>query len=102
MRVTNEARPAPLDPRATLGSVATRDIAAGELVTPLDVHRPAAVVLGSQLFLKVSRGAIEARVSVLALDSGAVGDRVRVKTLDSGKELTAFVTGRDQCEIVLD
>ena len=57
---------------------------------------------GSQLFLKVSCGAIEARVSVLALDSGAVGDRVRVKTLDSGKELTAFVTGRDQCEIVLD
>ena len=102
VKVTKDSRPAPLDPRATLGSVATRDLAPGELVTSLDVHRPAAVVLGSQLFLRVKRGAIEARVSVLALDSGAVGDRVRVKTIDSGKELTAFVTGRDQCEIALD
>jgi flagella basal body P-ring formation protein FlgA len=102
VKVAKDSRPAPLDPSATLGSIAKRDLAPGELVTSLDVHRPAAVTLGSQLFLRVASGAIEARVSVLALDSGAVGDRVRVKTLDSGKELTAFVTGRDQCEIVLD
>jgi flagella basal body P-ring formation protein FlgA len=102
VKAAGDSRPAPLDPRAVLGSVAKRDLAPGEPVTSLDVHRPAAVTLGSQLYLRVQRGAIEARVSVLALDSGAVGDRVRVKTFDSGKELTAFVTGRDQCEIVLD
>ncbi len=101
MKVVQETRPEPLDPIQVRGAVAKRDLAPGELVTSLDVHRPAAVTLGSQLFLRVKKGSIEASVSVVALETGAVGDRVRVKAIDSGKELSAFVTGRDQCEIVL-
>ena len=101
VRITSEAKPEALQPQQLLGSVAKRDIAQGELVTALDVHRPAAVTLGSTLFLRVKKGPIAARVSVVALDTGSVGQRIRVKTVDSNQELLATVTGRDQCEIVL-
>lgn len=101
VRVGAEARPEPLDPATVLGSVARRDLAPGEPVTALDVHRPAAVTLGSTLFLRVKKGPIEARVSVLALETGSVGQRIRVKTIDSGQELLATIAGRDRCEIVL-
>jgi flagella basal body P-ring formation protein FlgA len=101
VRVTSDARPAPLVPAQVLGSVAKRDLARGEAVTALDVHRPAAVTLGSTLFLRVKKGAIEARVPALALETGLVGDRIRVRTTESGQELSATVTGRDQCELVI-
>jgi len=92
---------AKLDPLQLAGSVAKRDLAAGESITEHDVHRPSAVTLGSALFLRVRKGAIEARVSALALETGSVGDRIRVKTLAAGTELVATVVGRDLCEITL-
>ena len=66
-----------------------------------DVHRPAAVTLGTTLFLRVKKGSIEARVSALALETGSVGERIRVKTVDAGQELVATIVGRDLCEISL-
>jgi flagella basal body P-ring formation protein FlgA len=90
-----------LDPRQVAGSIAKRDLAQGEGVTALDVHRPSAVVLGATMFLRVKKGSIEARVSALALETGAVGDRIRVKTIEAGQELVATVIGRDLCEISL-
>ncbi len=101
VRVTSEARPQVLQPQELLGSVARHDLSQGEAVTALDVHRPAAVTLGSTVFLRVKRGAIEARVSAVALETGAVGERIRVKTLESGQELVATIAGRELCEIVL-
>jgi flagella basal body P-ring formation protein FlgA len=90
-----------LDPAQLSGTIAKRDLAPGQAVTALDVHRPAAVTLGSNLFLRVRKGSIEARVSAVALETGAVGDRVRVRTLQAGQEMQATVVGRDLCEIVL-
>lgn len=92
---------AALDPSQVLGAIATRDLAVGEGVTAHDVHRPAAITLGSTLFLRVKKGSIEARVSALALETGSVGQRIRVKTVDAGQELVATVVGRDLCEISL-
>lgn len=90
-----------LDPRQVIGAVATRDLATGERVTALDVHRPAAVVLGATLFLRVKKGPIEARVSAVALETGSVGDRIRVRTTEAGQELVATIIGRDLCELSL-
>jgi flagella basal body P-ring formation protein FlgA len=90
-----------LDPAQVIGAVATRDLAVGERVTALDVHRPAAVTSGSTLFLRVKKGPIEARVSATALETGSVGDRIRVRTTEAGQELVATVVGRDLCELKL-
>jgi flagella basal body P-ring formation protein FlgA len=101
IEVGREAELETLDPRAVAGSVARRDLAAGERVTLHDVHRPAAVTLGAALFLRVKKGPIEARVPALALETGSVGDRIRVKTIEAGAELVATVVGRDLCEVSL-
>jgi flagella basal body P-ring formation protein FlgA len=90
-----------LDPTQVSGAIARRDLAPGDRITEHDVHRPAAVTLGAMLFLRVKKGAIEARVSALALETGAVGERIRVKTIEAGQELLATVIGRDLCEISL-
>lgn len=83
------------------GSVAKRDLAAGSLVTGLDVDRPAIVALGTSLSLQVKKGGIAARVGVIALESGALGDRIRVRREDSKQELHAVIKSRDQVEIDL-
>jgi flagella basal body P-ring formation protein FlgA len=101
IKMARDARAELLAPQQVAGTVAKRDLAAGELVTALDVHRPAAVTLGTTLFLRVRKGPIEARVSALALETGSVGDRIRVRTVEAGQELLATVVGRDLCEIVL-
>lgn len=101
IKVNRKADMQPLDPSELIGAVATRDLAPGERVTVHDVHRPAAVTLGSSLFLRVKKGAIEARVSALALETGSVGQRIRVRTVDAGHELVATIVGRDLCEISL-
>lgn len=101
VQVGRESEIQALDPSQVAGSVARRDLASGERVTEHDVHRPAAVVLGATLFLRVKKGPIEARVSALALETGSVGDRIRIKTVEAGQELVATVIGRDLCEISL-
>jgi flagella basal body P-ring formation protein FlgA len=101
VRVGEGSSPAALEPRQVVGAVAKRDLAPGERVTTLDVHRPAAIALGSTLFLRVRKGPIEARVSAVALETGSVGDRIRVRAFDSGQELVVTVVGRDLCELTL-
>jgi len=101
VQIGRASEPEALDPRQVFGAVAKRDLALGERVTVQDVHRPAAVTLGATLFLRVKKGAIEARVSALALETGSVGERIRVKTVEAGQELVATIVGRDLCEISL-
>lgn len=101
VQIGRVSEPEALDPRQILGAVAKRDLALGERVTVQDVHRPAAVTLGATLFLRVKKGAIEARVAALALETGSLGERIRVKTVEAGQELVATIVGRDLCEISL-
>ena len=101
VQIGRASEPDALDPRQVIGAVAKRDLAPGERVTAFDVNRPAAVTLGATLFLRVKKGAIEARVSALALETGSVGERIRVKTVEAGQELVATIVGRDLCEISL-
>ena len=101
VRLGSDTRLEPLGPVQLAGAVAKHDLAPGEPVTQMDVHRPPAVTLGATLFLRVRKGSIEARVAALALETGAVGDRIRVRTNDSAQELLATVVGRDLCEIQL-
>jgi flagella basal body P-ring formation protein FlgA len=85
-----------------VGSVALRDLPAGALVRRSDVQRPTVVALGDSVFLRVKKGAIEARVSAVALQAGAIGDRIRVQTGDSAQELVATIESRETCRIDLD
>lgn len=101
VRVGRDSGLEALTPTQVVGSVARHDLAPGAPVTGLDVHRPPAVTLGTSLFLRVRKGAIEARISALALETGAVGDRIRVRAAGSGQELQALVVSRDLCEILL-
>lgn len=97
----------PLDPTRIVGSVAARDLAAGEALTALDVHRATVVQATESVFLCVRKGAIQAKVPAVALEPGAVGDRIRVRALllggpkDAAQELTARVVHRDLVEIDL-
>jgi flagella basal body P-ring formation protein FlgA len=84
-----------------VGSIAARNLKQGALVSAVDVHRPVVVQLGEGLFLTVRKGAIRAKVPVMALESGAIGDRIRVRTMDSSKELHATVLNHDMAFIDL-
>lgn len=101
VRLTAGAKAKPLPLERILGAVAARDLAPGEVVTGIDVHRPALVALGDSIFLCVKKGGIEARVPAIAKSAGAAGDRIRVQTIDTRQELTAVVRTRDLAEIVL-
>jgi flagella basal body P-ring formation protein FlgA len=101
VRVGRENGLQALTPAEVLGSVARHDLSPGAAVTGLDVHRPPAVTLGATLFLRVRKGAIEARVSAVALETGTVGERIRVRSSVSGQEMQATVVARDLCEVVL-
>jgi flagella basal body P-ring formation protein FlgA len=90
-----------VDPAQAVGAVAKHDLAAGRPVATTDLARPLAVTKGTTLYLRVKKGAIEARVAAVALDSGTVGDKVQVQAVESRQILSATVTGRDACEIKL-
>jgi len=92
---------AQLDAGLLQGSVALRDLAPGATVTALDVQRPTVVVAGQTVFLRVRKGAIEARVSAVAMQSGSIGDRIRVVTSEGSQELVAAIHSRDTCLIDL-
>jgi len=90
-----------VEPGQAVGAVAKHDLAAGTTVSSFDLHRPAAVTKGTTLYLRVKKGAIEARLAAVALDTGSVGQKVQVQAVESRQILTATVTGRDACEIKL-
>jgi len=101
IKVGTEVGMEALEPVQIMGAVAKRDLAPGTSVSAHDVNRPAAVVSGSTLFLRIRKGSIEARVAAVAGDTGSVGERIRVTTVEGHKELMATVVGRDLCEISL-
>lgn len=91
----------PLTRDRLLGATATRDLAVGEIVTDLDVHRPPAVSVGDSVFLQVVKGAISARVPAIARQSGAIGDRIKVMRTDRSLEMSAVIVSRDVVQIDL-
>jgi flagella basal body P-ring formation protein FlgA len=101
VRVTGAGREKPLSELELDGAVAAHDLPGGTVVRAIDVHRPTVVTAQASLFLRVRKGAIEARVPATALESGAIGDRIRVRTVDSGQELGAVVRSRDLVEVDL-
>jgi flagella basal body P-ring formation protein FlgA len=84
-----------------VGAQASRNLAAGALVTALDVHRPTVITVGDAIFLDVRKGGIRARTAATARESGAIGDRIRVHSQQRGNEVSAVVVGRDLVEIDL-
>ena len=91
----------PLPAASVGGSIATRDLVAGSIVTGRDVHHPTVITAGSAIFVRVRKGSIEARTAGLALASGAVGERVRVRTLNGGQELLATVVSAELVSVEL-
>lgn len=84
-----------------VGAQASRNLAAGTLVSALDVHRPTVITVGDAIFLDVRKGGIRARTAATARESGAIGDRIRVHSQQRGNEVSAVVVGRDLVEIDL-
>jgi flagella basal body P-ring formation protein FlgA len=104
----NEGDQQPLDVARLVGSVAARNLAPGETLAAIDVHRTYVVQAADGVFLRVRKGAIEARVPAVALEAGAVGDRIHVRTLRLGssdpkdaQDLSATVLAHDLVEIDL-
>lgn len=101
VRLGGESELPRVEPGQAIGAVAKHDLAAGTTVSSFDLHRPAAVTAGTTLYLRVKKGAIEARVAAVARDTGSIGDKIQVQAIESGQLLTATITGRDACEIKL-
>ena len=101
VRLGHEAELPRVEPGQAVGAVARRDLEAGATVSSSDLARPLAVTKGTTLYLRVRKGAIEARVAAVALDSGVVGEKIQVQAVESRQVLFATVTGRDACEIKL-
>jgi flagella basal body P-ring formation protein FlgA len=101
VRIGHESELPRVEPGQAIGAVAKRDLEAGTAVTTSDLTRPLAVTKGTTLYLRVKKGAIEARVAAVALDSGVVGEKIQVQAVESRQVLFATVTGRDACEIKL-
>jgi len=101
VRVGDAAELPRVEPGQAIGAVAKHDLAAGNAVSSFDLSRPLAVTKGTTLYLRVRKGAIEARVAAVALDSGSVGQKIQVQAVESRQVLHATVTGRDACEIRL-
>ena len=101
VRVPAARRAMPLERTMVIGAVARHDLSAGDVVTPLDLHRPTVVSIGEPLLMRVKKGAISAQITVQALQSGSVGDRIRVRASGTGRELLATIRSRDYCELRL-
>jgi len=104
----NQGDEQPLDVARLVGSVAARNLAPGQTLAAIDVHRTYVVQAADGVFLRVRKGAIEARVPAVALEAGDVGDRIHVRALRLGssdpkdaQDLTATVLAHDIVEIDL-
>jgi flagella basal body P-ring formation protein FlgA len=93
--------PNALSPEALMGTVAVHSMEAGSSVGQSDYRRPLAVQSGANLMLSVKKGAIEARVPVVALGSGSIGGRIRVRIVSSEQEMTAKLISSDLAVIDL-
>lgn len=90
----------PIPAGLLVGSIASRDLAVGAVVTESDVRRPTLVQPGDRLFFVIKKGPVSARIPVTARDEGALGDRIRVTT-ESERELMGVITARNLVELDL-
>lgn len=86
---------------ALLSTRASRALTKGAVLQRNDVVQLELIRSGDAATLEVKKGAVAARVSVVAKEGGHLGDRIRVVTTDTNKELTAVVIGRGQLRIEL-
>ncbi|MDF1800987.1 MAG: flagellar basal body P-ring formation chaperone FlgA [Planctomycetota bacterium] len=97
-----DGRSAILSPASMVGAVAMRTLVEGSLVYSKDVERPMVLNEGDLCILIVAKGAIRAKVQVVALGTAGIGDIVRVRTMDTNKELAARVLSDELVEVNLD
>tara|TARA_R110002072_G_scaffold136119_3_gene278003 strand:- start:10125 stop:11057 length:933 start_codon:yes stop_codon:yes gene_type:complete len=101
VEVTTRPAASALKPEDMAHMQATRDLAAGHVVTESDVQRMHVLQRGDLVTLVVKKGRIEARSVATALEAGRIGDRVRVQVKSSGREVWATLVAKDLVEIVL-
>jgi len=101
MTASNSGAKLGLKRASLLSTRASRALTKGEVLKRNDVVRLELIRSGDAATLEVKKGAIAARVSVVAKEGGHLGDRIRVVTTDTNKELTAVVIGRGQLRIEL-
>ncbi len=103
MRVkrTTQARGKPIDTTQLIAAIATRDLAAGTVVTDRDVQRTVVIKRGDMLTLEVIKGNITARAIAVARQDGRAGDRIRVSMNEGGRELVAIVVSKDCVQVRL-
>ncbi len=87
------------DPAEAIGTVAKRNLQAGEILTQRDVQAPTLVKPGDVVSL-LSRGRFFS-VSTLgrSRDEGKLGEQVQVENLDSRQVVTGVVTGEKEVEV---
>jgi flagella basal body P-ring formation protein FlgA len=100
-RIKLAAAPAdePIALELAAGALASRDLAAGSLMTARDVERPRVLAPGDAVHLEIVSGSIVASTIVVAQQDGRVGDRIRVVQPETGKELVALVRSAELVEI---
>jgi len=84
---------------ALIATRASRALKQGAVLKRSDLVRLELVISGESAVLEVKKGAIQARVSVIASQGGHLGDQIRVVTTDTKRELTATIVGRGQVRI---
>jgi flagella basal body P-ring formation protein FlgA len=85
-----------------IGSVATRDLPAGEPILAAQTSRPTLISRGDALALEIRRGVVAARVGVVAEQPGKQGERIRVAQPGTQRTWLATVVARDLVVIDLE
>lgn len=101
-RVQGNESPAKLNKSALRGSIARRDLRAGEAVRLADIEREVVMRRGDMVHVEVRRGAITARAAAVAQEDARIGDRVRILMSSSRQELVGIATSRERVEIRMD
>lgn len=85
---------------ALVGTRATRDLRAGEIVTASLVQAEPHVRSGEEVRVRVVVDGLEAQGRGIASQSGSIGSVVRIVNPDSRRAFKARVTGRGEVEVV--
>lgn len=84
------------DPALIVGQVASRSVAAGDLVTAGQVEAPIAVRRREHVEVTLQQGALRITFTGEAQDQAAVGDTIQVRNPQTKQMFIAVVTGRRQ------
>lgn len=87
------------DPQQLLGSVMTRAVRAGTVLTPSMVRAALAVRRGERVSILAVAGGLQVRMEGEALSDGAPGETIRVRNLSSRQEIEAQVIGPGQVQV---